>query len=225
MTARDARLERVLRLVLLAMTAAGAGAITGLAAMEHPPLTRRVFSGVASATPLSYLPTDSWPGLVPDLSRKSTRPDSDVTQTVDYDVTFWNLHSREILPYRFEDDPGEASLSGFLRCRVTGDESPMDADVFRWAAEAAVRHERDRVHVVSGFRSSKFNAYRRKHGHEVARSSYHMRGEALDFRIPGVPTRDLVRDLDGVHRGGLGRYPVSGFVHLDSGPNRRWRGR
>ena len=80
------------------------------------------------------------------------------------------------------------------------------------------------MHVISGYRSPKFNAHLRKKGHEVAESSYHMTGAALDFRIPGVATPGLTSELEHTHDGGVGRYSHSNFVHLDTGPRRRWRG-
>lgn len=49
-----------------------------------------------------------------------------------------------------------------------------------------------------------------------------MQGEAIDIRIPGVPVSKL-RDLAlSLHRGGVGYYPRSGFVHVDVGRVRRW---
>jgi uncharacterized protein YcbK (DUF882 family) len=45
---------------------------------------------------------------------------------------------------------------------------------------------------------------------------------AADVRLPGVPLatlRDAALDLA---RGGVGYYPGNGFLHLDTGPVRRW---
>ena len=45
---------------------------------------------------------------------------------------------------------------------------------------------------------------------------------AVDIRVPGVPLARL-RDAGlGLRRGGVGYYPASDFVHLDTGRVRRW---
>ena len=79
--------------------------------------------------------------------------------------------------------------------------------------------------MISGYRSPKTNQMLAKLSSGVARNSYHMRGRAIDLRIPGVDTTKL-RDI-GVHLGvgGVGYYPTSDFVHLDTGPKRQWQGR
>ncbi len=93
------------------------------------------------------------------------------------------------------------------------------------AISMAERFESDRVEVISGYRSEKFNEHLRKKGRGVAQRSHHMVGEALDFRIPGVPAADLATAVAEVHAGGIGTYRQSDFVHVDVGRNRRWRGR
>jgi uncharacterized protein YcbK (DUF882 family) len=55
-----------------------------------------------------------------------------------------------------------------------------------------------------------------------ARNSLHLRGQAVDVRLPGVPLPRL-RDAGlAIGRGGVGYYPASDFVHLDTGRVRRW---
>ena len=56
----------------------------------------------------------------------------------------------------------------------------------------------------------------------VARHSLHMQAEAIDIRLPGVPT-SAVRDAAlRLQRGGVGYYRDSNFVHVDVGRVRRW---
>jgi len=76
--------------------------------------------------------------------------------------------------------------------------------------------------VVCGYRSPATNAELVREGRTHARNSYHLRGQALDFRVPG---RDLphVRELAmNLQAGGVGYYPRAGFVHVDVGPVRHW---
>ncbi len=203
-----------------ASLALGAGAIMGLVtpAWMTPPR--------APLPTFRTLPADSQlGGELPDYSRKSEAPEAAETRTTHFAVTFWHIHTRQLLPVAVEDPPTETDIARFLRCRVTGDQTPMSPAPFETAIALAQHFERRRVHVVSGFRSPKFNEQLRKKAHQVARSSYHMSGHALDFRIPGVPTAALANLLDETHDGGVGRYRQSGFVHVDDGPRRRWRGR
>ena len=81
------------------------------------------------------------------------------------------------------------------------------------------------IHVISGYRSPKTNQMLAQRSSGVAKNSYHMRGRAIDLRIPGIQT-DTIRDI-GVQLGvgGVGYYPTSDFVHLDTGPKRQWQGR
>lgn len=78
------------------------------------------------------------------------------------------------------------------------------------------------VEIISGYRSAKTNAKLRAAGRGVARRSYHTRGMALDIRMPGISTSRLRRAALDLKMGGVGYYPKSGFVHVDTGPVRRW---
>jgi len=77
-------------------------------------------------------------------------------------------------------------------------------------------------HVISGYRSPRTNAGLRAHSSGVAKYSLHMEGKAIDIRLPGV-TLSRVRDKAlGLARGGVGYYPGSDFVHVDTGRVRAW---
>ena len=63
----------------------------------------------------------------------------------------------------------------------------------------------------------------RKHNRRVGgkRRSYHLRCQAVDFRVKGR-TRGLTRWLaNHPYVGGYNRYP-SGYYHIDTGPKRTW---
>jgi uncharacterized protein YcbK (DUF882 family) len=81
-----------------------------------------------------------------------------------------------------------------------------------------------RIEVVSGYRSPKYNLMLRKKGHQVARTSQHTEGNAVDFRVRGVPTKRLLNYVRSLRIGGVGYYPHSQFVHSDTGPIRYWKG-
>lgn len=118
----------------------------------------------------------------------------------------------------------ERLLQRLLRDRTNWEEHPMDPRPLAVLRAAMTSFGARRVEVVSGYRSDKLNEMLRKKGRHVARQSQHVLGSAVDFRLVGVETRDLLRFVRANHRGGVGFYPSSGFVHVDSGRRRQWRG-
>ncbi|HXW05831.1 MAG TPA: YcbK family protein [Vicinamibacterales bacterium] len=80
-------------------------------------------------------------------------------------------------------------------------------------------------HVISGYRSPRTNAQLRSRGGAqsgVASGSLHMIGKAIDIRMPGVQLHHLRQAAVALRRGGVGYYPVSDFVHVDTGRVRYW---
>jgi len=78
------------------------------------------------------------------------------------------------------------------------------------------------VHVISGYRSPQTNEMLRNVRGGIAKGSLHMAGQAVDIRIPGVPTsylRQVAMDMKG---GGVGYYPDADFIHIDIGRVRYW---
>ena len=56
----------------------------------------------------------------------------------------------------------------------------------------------------------------------MARNSLHRHGKAIDVRLSGRDTAGLRDAAIALSRGGVGYYPESDFVHLDTGRVRRW---
>lgn len=76
--------------------------------------------------------------------------------------------------------------------------------------------------IISGYRSPASNSELRNQSRGVAKRSFHLTGQAVDIRLPGVQLAQL-RSAAIAHRaGGVGFYPSSGFVHIDTGPFRTW---
>ncbi|MCG7497075.1 DUF882 domain-containing protein [Vibrio sp. Of7-15] len=78
------------------------------------------------------------------------------------------------------------------------------------------------VTVISGYRSPATNEMLRKKSGGVAKKSYHMLGQALDMRLEGVPLAEVRKAALSLKAGGVGYYPKSNFVHIDTGPVRSW---
>lgn len=76
--------------------------------------------------------------------------------------------------------------------------------------------------IISGYRSPQSNRALRNSSSGVAKSSYHMQGKAVDLRLPGVPLKVLRKAALDLRRGGVGYYPKSDFLHIDSGKVRSW---
>jgi len=78
------------------------------------------------------------------------------------------------------------------------------------------------LHIVSGYRSKATNSNLRRFSSGVAKKSFHTKGQAIDLRIPGRDARDIRKVALRMQMGGVGYYPDSDFVHLDTGPFRTW---
>lgn len=76
------------------------------------------------------------------------------------------------------------------------------------------------LQINSGYRNPRTNA-----GTEgAARNSMHMYACAADIVMPGLPTAYVGKLAQRYAAGGVGFYPSSGFIHVDTGRVRTWRG-
>ncbi len=80
------------------------------------------------------------------------------------------------------------------------------------------------VQVVCGYRSPRTNASLRIHHRGVASHSLHMQGKAVDIRMSGCGLGSLHSAALALRAGGVGYYPHSNFIHIDTGPVRTWGG-
>ena len=80
--------------------------------------------------------------------------------------------------------------------------------------------------IISGYRAPESNAkMAAREGSGVAKKSLHMQGRAIDVRLRKCATTRL-RDLAlEAKKGGVGYYPTSDFVHVDTGSFRTWAGK
>lgn len=114
--------------------------------------------------------------------------------------------------------------SEFFRCWFTAKEGPIPGALVDRILASARHFGVREVRIISGYRAPKYNLLLRKKGREVAESSEHSEGLAIDFFLPGIGTRELYDWLLVQHAGGVGFYPVSEFVHIDLGRKRTWKG-
>jgi uncharacterized protein YcbK (DUF882 family) len=80
-------------------------------------------------------------------------------------------------------------------------------------------------HVISGYRSPGTNRMLQTRGGAdsgVASGSLHQVGKAIDIRLPGVRLDRVRAAARTLRQGGVGYYPSSNFVHVDTGRVRYW---
>ena len=118
-----------------------------------------------------------------------------------------------------------AEATRVMRDWRTGDERFIDPTLFDALHAIGSKLEaRQPFQVISGYRSPKTNAMLSRRSSGVAEHSQHVLGKAIDIRLEGVDLsnlRDAALDLGA---GGVGYYPVSNFIHVDTGRVRQWRG-
>ncbi|MFN3680847.1 MAG: YcbK family protein [Nitrospira sp.] len=144
-------------------------------------------------------------------------------------LTFVNLWTNERLDVTYRDEDGHYdpqaldAVNHILRCHYTGEVAAIDVRVIEHVnlVQKSLGGRRE-IHVVSGYRSPEHNAMLVRSGRRVAKHSLHMQGQAIDIRIPGVHPNVIRHTAMKLQYGGVGYYPRSKFVHLDSGPFRYW---
>jgi uncharacterized protein YcbK (DUF882 family) len=116
-------------------------------------------------------------------------------------------------------------IRSFLRDWRTGEQYDMDLRAIDiWADTHRALGSDHPFQLISGYRSPKTNNMLRSNSSGVARKSFHMRGMAADLRLRDRSLQQIARAASNSGAGGIGLYPGSDFVHVDTGPVRRWQG-
>ena len=117
-----------------------------------------------------------------------------------------------------------SEVDHFLRDFRTGEVHPIDPGALdiAWVLARATERPGGTFEIISGYRSPTTNAALHERSAGVATHSMHLVGKAIDLRLPGVPLRVLRDAALALGRGGVGFYPSSDFVHVDTGRVRRW---
>ncbi len=143
-------------------------------------------------------------------------------------LSFVHTHTGErlSLPYWADGAYLPESLSRvevFLRDFRSGEQHTIDPELLnqlhtlRLATGTSAPFQ-----VISGYRSPGTNAALRAAGGGQARHSLHMQGRAIDIRLADVRSSVLQGAALELALGGVGYYPAEDFVHVDTGPVRRW---
>jgi len=157
--------------------------------------------------------------------------ESTVPSPHEYRLRFYHTHTGERLDvvYRRGDQYIPAALDEldhYLRDHRTGDVRHFDPRLFDLLNDltASLGDSGGEIDVICGYRTPWSNEFlRTRNPHTgVAQHSLHMQAEAIDIRLRGVPTSELRDAALRLHRGGVGYYRSSDFVHVDVGRVRHW---
>jgi uncharacterized protein YcbK (DUF882 family) len=114
-----------------------------------------------------------------------------------------------------------AELDLFLCDRRTGEATNIDVDTVDFLTAVMASIGVKSAIVLSAYRTLETNRLLERTTFGVADNSEHLYGKALDVSFPGkLP--EAVAAARGMKRGGVGWYPHSHFIHLDSGAVRNW---
>lgn len=133
-------------------------------------------------------------------------------------VTYWR-------PGDGYDPAAMREISVLFRDRRSDEMIPIDPALIDMLVELRQRvgaPPESPIRITSGFRSSATNASLSRSNPNVAENSYHLRGQAADFSIPGIPPARLAEEAAAMQRGGYAMYAHTGHVHVDTGPFRTW---
>lgn len=145
-------------------------------------------------------------------------------------LAFYHTHTGERLRVTYVENGAPipnalAEISHFLRDFRTGDVHPIDPALLDVLYLLRARAgDKGTYEIISAYRSPKTNEMLRNRASDsgVAKRSLHMEGKAIDVRLTGVRTSRLREDALALHLGGVGYYPDSNFVHVDTGRVRQW---
>ena len=116
-----------------------------------------------------------------------------------------------------------STVNHFLRDFRTGDEHVIDPQLLDLLHRLAAATDTTKpFQVISGYRSPATNEMLRHRSEGVAAGSLHMVGQAIDIRLADVRLDHLRQAALDARRGGVGYYPASDFVHVDTGRVRMW---
>lgn len=143
---------------------------------------------------------------------------------------FFNTHTNEILKATYwrdgaYDKGAIKDINQILRDHRSGEVYGMDLPLLDLLVDLHRRAESKKpFEIISGYRSPQSNATLASASGGVAKKSLHMQGKAIDIRLRDVKLKELRETALAMKLGGVGYYPKSDFVHVDTGRVRQWGG-
>jgi uncharacterized protein YcbK (DUF882 family) len=186
-------------------------------------LSRRNFLGIGAAAAAG--------ALLPTHAVEAAASTMVVSSAANRTLSFWHTHTNERLTTAYCCDGEYVSkeltdINHLLRDFRVNEIRPIDPRLLDLLYELNNRLGTDQpFHVISGYRTLQTNAMLHERGgaHSgVATHSLHMEGKAIDIRVPGIKLEHLRDTAKALRVGGVGYYPASNFVHVDTGRVRYW---
>jgi uncharacterized protein YcbK (DUF882 family) len=142
-------------------------------------------------------------------------------------LSLQHLHTDEHLEVTYFSDGSYlpqaiAEIERVLRDFRSGESHAIDLDLLDTLHALVESCGGGAIQVICGYRSPATNAQLQATTEGVAPNSLHMDGRAVDIRLRGCDTARLRDAALALGRGGVGYYPRSDFIHLDTGRVRRW---
>jgi len=178
-------------------------------------LSRRRFLGISAIAAAQLLvPAVAMARTTVQLRRRSLK--------------FYALHTGESLTTTYWEDgryiPGELDRVNYiLRDFRANEVKPIDPALLDLLTR--IHHRlgtNEPFQVISGYRSPLTNAMLHANSEGVAVHSLHIDGKAIDICVPGRSLAQLRGAALALQAGGVGYYPKSNFVHVDTGRVRFW---
>jgi len=186
-------------------------------------LSRRSFLGLGATAAVA--------ALVPSRVFAAVAPAAPAALALERGLSFFHTHTGERLStaYCTGGDylaPALRDINVLLRDFRVNQIKPIDPGLLDMLFELnGVLGTDQPFHVISGYRSPNTNAMLQDRGGArsgVASHSLHMDGKAIDIRVPGIKLAHLRDSAKSLKIGGVGFYPGSNFVHVDTGRVRYW---
>lgn len=159
----------------------------------------------------------AWPSMAHAVSRPPIAPRR---------LRLVNAHTGETFDGAYRDDQGPiegviGELCIFFRDHHSGQKTQMDVGVIDFLADVLDAVGETKATILSAYRTAETNAMLAHTTFGVAEHSQHILGRALDFCLESRLS-DAMAKARAMQRGGVGWYPHSGFIHIDTGPVRNW---
>ena len=143
-------------------------------------------------------------------------------------LKFYNLHTGESLKTTYWENgnynPEELERVNYILRDFRANEiKPIDPTLLDLLTR--IQHSlgtAESFQVISGYRSPLTNAMLHSNSEGVAVHSLHIDGKAIDVCVPGRSLAQLRGAALAQKSGGVGYYPRTGFVHVDTGRVRWW---
>lgn len=192
--------------------------------LEQEIISRRHFlGGLAAAFGAAALPREAFASI------PKFQPSSALQKPARF-LAFENLHTGETIKVTYWEKGGYikgalSEINNILRDHRTGEVKKIDTALLdklfilhnRLGAKAPFQ-------VISGYRSPKSNSMLHARSSGVAQKSMHLQGKAIDIRLQDTGLQNIHKAALAMNSGGVGYYPSSQFVHIDTGKNRHWMG-